>query len=156
MHPDEQQLIEDLVTKIQQDEPVDKDPDASALIDQKIATQPDAVYILTQAVLVQEQALHAARDKINELNNALAEAQQRPAPAPLTSSTGGGFLSHLFGQPSAATGSAGAVAAPAQAPAAPAAAGFGSGGGFLRNAATMAVGVVAGDTIFSGLSDLFN
>ncbi len=158
MHPDEQQLIEDLVTKIQQDQPVAKDPDASALIDEKIATQPDAVYILTQAVLVQEQALHAARDQINDLNKALAEAEQRPAPAPLTSSTGGGFLSHLFGQPAAATEGAGAVAAPAQAPAAPAAAGFGScaGGGFLRNAATMAVGVVAGDTIFSGLSDLFN
>lgn len=32
---------------------------------------------------------------------------------------------------------------------------FGSDGGFLRDAASMAVGAVAPDTIFSGLSDVF-
>lgn len=158
MHPDEEQLIRDLAQKVEQDHPVDKDADAAAVIEQTIANQPDAIYILTQAVLVQEQALHAARDQINNLNQQLAEAQQREAPPALASSTGGGFLSHLFGQ-STPTGAAPQVATPPAQPvvvqqAAPQG-GFG-GGGFLRNAASMAVGVVAGDTIFSGLSDLFN
>lgn len=159
MHPDEEQLIRDLARKVEQDHPVDKDPDAATVIDQTIANQPDAIYILTQAVLVQEQALHAARDQINGLNQQLADAQQRQAPPALTSSTGGGFMSHLFGQ-STPTAAAPQVATPQPAQpvvvqqAAPQS-GFG-GGGFLRNAASMAVGVVAGDTIFSGLSDLFN
>jgi hypothetical protein len=160
MHPDEEQLIRDLATKVQQDHPVTKDPDAATVIDQTIASQPDAIYILTQAVLVQEQALHAARDQINGLNQQLAEAQQREAPAALTSSTGGGFLSHLFGQstptaPQVAAPQAGQPVVVQQAAAQPG--GFGGGGGgFLKNAATMAVGVVAGDTIFSGLSDMLN
>ncbi|MBV8950570.1 MAG: DUF2076 domain-containing protein [Actinobacteria bacterium] len=152
MHPDEEQLIRDLAARVQQDQPVTKDADADTVIQQTIANQPDAVYILTQAVLVQEQALHAARDQINGLNQSLAAAQQRQAPAPLTSSTGGGFLSHLFGQ---ASGVASAAAGPGPVGVQQAAPQSGLGGGFLRNAASMAVGVVAGDTIFSGLSDLF-
>ncbi len=154
MHPDEEQLIRDLAGKVQADHPVVKDPDADAVIQQTIANQPDAVYILTQAVLVQEQALHAARDQINTLNQSLAEAQQRQAPAPLTASGGGGFLGHLFGQPSTGAAPA-AAAAPGPVVVQQAAPQPGAGGGFLRNAASMAVGVVAGDTIFSGLSDLF-
>jgi len=160
MHTDEEQLIRDLAGKVEQDHPVTKDPDAAAVIDQTIASQPDAVYILTQAVLVQEQALHAARDQINSLNQALAEAQQRQAPPALSTGSGGGFMSHLFGQPAAAPQVASPPAvspqvATPQAVAQPSAGGGFGGGGFLRNAATMAVGVVAGDTIFSGLSDMF-
>jgi hypothetical protein len=160
MHTDEEQLIRDLAGKVEQDHPVTKDPDAAAVIDQTIASQPDAVYILTQAVLVQEQALHSARDQINSLNQALAEAQQRQAPPALSTGSGGGFMSHLFGQPAAAPQVASPQAvspqvATPQAVAQPSAGGGFGGGGFLRNAATMAVGVVAGDTIFSGLSDMF-
>src|ERR1700682_5379173 len=109
MHPDEEQLIRDLATKVEQDHPVTKDPDAATVIEQTIASQPDAIYILTQAVLVQEQALHAARDQINGLNQQLAEAQQREAPAALTSSNGGGVLNHLVGQSSANAAQGGAA-----------------------------------------------
>ena len=43
MHPDEEGLIQQLATKMQQDQPVEKDAEAAALIDQSVATQPDAV-----------------------------------------------------------------------------------------------------------------
>ena len=97
---------------------------------------------------MREQALHAAQVQIANLQAQLAQAQNTQAPPPAPTS-GGSFLSHLFGEPS---GSLQNVAA-----AAPAGAGFGGGGNsFLRGAATTAVGVVAGETIFSGLGDLFN
>jgi hypothetical protein len=148
MHPDEEGLIQQLATKMEQDQPVEKDADAAALINQTVATQPDAVYILTQATLVQEQALHAAQQQIASLQAQLAQAQNTQAAPPVPTS-GGGFLSHLFGQPSGSSQNV-ATASPGGAVSG------GGGNSFLRGAATTAVGVVAGETIFSGLGDLFN
>lgn len=157
MHISDRHAIEDLFGKLDQLERsnagVARDPEAEAFIRERLTRQPGAPYYMAQTIVVQEQALLAAQERIESLEDALAN---RP-------SGGGGFLSGLFGggppQPAPqrapmnsypAHGSSGWIpsAAPGAAPGA-----FGGqarGGGFLAGAAQTAMGV-AGGVVLGGL-----
>ncbi|MGM7628870.1 DUF2076 domain-containing protein, partial [Serratia marcescens] len=65
-----------------------RDPQADQLIRQHLAQQPDAPYYMAQALLIQQAALTRLNDRVKEL-----EASQN-------SSSGGSFLSGLFGSES--------------------------------------------------------
>ncbi|MBV9537782.1 MAG: DUF2076 family protein [Acidisphaera sp.] len=156
--------------------PVDREADA--LLADLFQKYPEARYRITQLAFVQEHALTAAQQRINELQAALAHAQQaqqgQGAPGGSPWGTGGqpqqapgqsrGFLSSLFGGGSSAPPPPRPAYAPPpqqqayqQAAPMPAQMMGGSGNGFLggalRTAAGVAGGVVAGEALmnlFSG------
>ena len=169
MSPEERQMLTDLFERVRGQANAPRDRDAETLIADAIRTQPYAPYLLTQAVLLQEQALHAADQKMQEmqaqvahLQDELAHAQAQPAP------NSGSFLGGLFGggaarptpQQPAAPPIPGAVAAsssPAMRPqqqsyappqGGPAAGPWGAQqpqqGGFLKGALGAAAGVAGG------------
>ncbi|PZQ19208.1 MAG: DUF2076 domain-containing protein [Ancylobacter novellus] len=142
-----------------------KDPEADALIRDRIAASPNAPYFMAQTIVMQDYALQQAEQRIAELER---QASERPAP--------GGFFSGLFGggsQPDrsrtsvpvspvrsavgapanapmgAPTGAPGGMAA-GQAPAQP-----GRGGGFLAGAAQTAMGVAGGVLIGNAIGSMF-
>ena len=88
MTPQEEQLLNSLVQKIDQTQLQEKDPDAEALLNRSLGQNPDALYILAQTVLVQNIALEQARAQVAQLQ----QAQQPPQPARATS-----FLGSLLG-----------------------------------------------------------
>ncbi|MDQ1157359.1 hypothetical protein QE385_001686 [Sphingomonas sp. SORGH_AS 950] len=123
-----------------------KDGEAEAMIARTLSSNPDAAYLLVQHAIVADQSLHAAQQRIAELER----QQPQYAPAP----SGSGFL------PQGAGGPWGARPQDSYAPPPPEARpGVFSGGGglgsFLRSAGTTAAGVVGGQMLFSGLSDMF-
>lgn len=164
MTPQEQDMLTNLVTRLRQAPPQQRDPDAEAMINDLVREKPDTPYVLAQTVLIQDYSLHQAQTRIAELERQLAD--QKPAQQ-------GGFLSGLFG--------GGSKPAPAQpvAPqpqpsyspptyAPPPAAGpwggspaqqvFAQPGGqpsFLRSAATTAAGIAGGALLFEGIESLF-
>ena len=122
-----------------------KDPEADAMIARTLSSNRDAAYLLVQHAIVADQSLHAAQQRIVEL-----EREQQAPPAPASSS----FL------PQGAGGPWGARPQDSYSPPSPEARpGVFSGGGglssFLRSAGTTAAGVVGGEMLFSGLSDMF-
>lgn len=122
-----------------------KDPEADAMIARTLSSNRDAAYLLVQHTIVADQSLHAAQQRIAEL-----EREQQAPPAPASSS----FL------PQGAGGPWGARPQDSYSPPPPEARpGVFSGGGglgsFLRGAGTTAAGVVGGEMLFSGLSDMF-
>ncbi len=122
-----------------------KDPEADAMIARTLSSNRDAAYLLVQHAIVADQSLHAAQQRIAEL-----EREQQAPPAPASSS----FL------PQSAGGPWGARPQDSYSPPSPEARpGVFSGGGglssFLRSAGTTAAGVVGGEMLFSGLSDMF-
>jgi hypothetical protein len=176
MTPQEKDLITTLLARLKSAGGQPKDPEADALIRQAAAEQPDAPYYLVQTVLIQDLSLHNAQNRIAELENQLADAQQAAKPT--------SFLGGLFGsRPPAPASGGGAPAGPwsrspqvAAAPPAqpygqpgfaqpgygqqaPAGAGFlgggSGGGGFLRSAAATAAGVAGGALLFQGIESLF-
>lgn len=153
MDTSDRHAIEELFGKLDQVERsnagVARDPEAEAFIRERMTRQPGAPYYMAQTIVVQEQALLAAQDRIESLEQELAN---RPS--------GGGFLAGLFGggQPQAAPHRApphgspghgtpgwGASAQPATMPGA--FGGPGRSGGFLGGAAQTAMGVVGGVVI---------
>jgi uncharacterized protein len=84
--PQEEQLLNSLAERVNQTQLLEKDPDAEALLNQRLGGNPDAIYILAQTVLVQNIALEQAKAQI-------AQIQQRPQPAHTTS-----FLGRLLGE----------------------------------------------------------
>jgi hypothetical protein len=148
MTPQEQQLIEDFLQRLANAGPVAKDPQADALIRQRLAGQPDALYLLVQRSLLQQQALENAKAQIAQLQ-AQASGQQGgsflggqppawgaapppyPPAAPQPAPT---WRERLFG------------GAPAQPPAA--------APSFLSQAATTAAGVAGGMFLFEGIESL--
>lgn len=169
MTPQERDLITALFARLQQQGGQAKEPEAEALIRQSAARQPDAIYLLTQTVLIQDMALHEAQNRIAALEqhgSAPADApQERPSFLPQPSSAGG-----QGSVPSAGPWGPAPAAPPPGAPPAPAfgnAPGYrpgygygpqmlaGSGGGFLRQAAATAAGVVGGSLLFNGISSMF-
>ncbi len=86
MTPQEEQLLNSLIERVNQTQLDEKDPNAEALLNQKLASNPDALYMLAQTVLVQNIALDQAKAQISQL-------QQRPQPAHTTS-----FLGRLLGE----------------------------------------------------------
>jgi hypothetical protein len=137
MTPDERILLTNFLRDIEAARPGPKDAEAEAMINQSMARNPDAAYLLVQHTILSDQALQAAQARIQAL-----EAAQ-----------GGGAQTSFLGVGRAQP----ATSVPTYVPQ-PAASPFSMGGGlgsFLRNAGTMAAGVVAGDMLFDGLSGLF-
>ncbi|RAO77947.1 DUF2076 family protein [Dyella jiangningensis] len=148
MTPQEQQLLEDFLQRLVSAGGVAKDPQADALIRQRLAGQPDALYLLVQRSLLQQQALENAKAQIAQLQSQLGSQQgggsflggQSPAwgaaPPPYppqASASAPSWRERLFG------------GAPAQPPAAPS---------FLSQAATTAAGVAGGMFLFEGIESL--
>ena len=96
MQNEEQQLIDNLFSRLKQAETQSGPRDAGAeqLIKQHLQSQPGAPYYMSQAILIQEAALKKLNAQMADLENRLAQAQQQQQ-APQQSS--GGFLSSLFG-----------------------------------------------------------
>jgi uncharacterized protein len=89
--PQEEQLLNSLIDRLNQTTLQEKDPDAEALLNQRLAGKPDAVYMLAQTVLVQNIALDQAKAQVSQLQQQVQ--QQRPQPAHATS-----FLGRLLGE----------------------------------------------------------
>ncbi|HTB95504.1 MAG TPA: DUF2076 domain-containing protein [Terracidiphilus sp.] len=90
MTPQEEQLLNSLVERVNQTQLQEKDPEAEALLGQALGRNPDALYILAQTVLVQNIALEQARAQVTQLQQ---QAQQPRQPAHATS-----FLGRLLGE----------------------------------------------------------
>jgi uncharacterized protein len=87
--PQEEQLLNALVERINQTQLQEKDPDAEALLNGSLGSNRDALYILAQTVLVQNIALERAKAEVTQLQQ---QAQQARQPAHATS-----FLGSLLG-----------------------------------------------------------
>lgn len=176
MPPQETQWLDDLLQRLAAVQGVQKDPQAVAMIRERLAGQPDAVYLLVQRALLLEHALADAQQQIAQLS----QAQQQPG--------GGSFLGGAPGidwgrapqlqpqpyasQPMPAAGgydgseryAPGApparTAAPSWrervfgAPAAAAAPAASNGPGLLGTAASAAAGVAGGMFLFNGIEHL--
>ncbi|MBY4886414.1 DUF2076 domain-containing protein [Pantoea sp. DY-15] len=159
MQSEEQQLIENLFSRLKQAETQSGPRDAGAeqLIKQHLQNQPGAPYYMSQAILIQEAALKKLNAQVTDLENRLAQAQQQQAPQ----QSSGGFLSSLFGggsRPAAQQQPAWGNPPPQpqqqyapaqQQSAAPAARGTGFLGGALQTAVGVAGGVVMADMLTS-------
>jgi hypothetical protein len=174
MTPQERDLLTNLVTRLRQSPPQQRDPEAEAMINDLIRDKPDIPYVLAQTVLIQDYALHQAQSRIADLEQQL---QGQPA------KESGGFLSAIFGgskppaqrpqpqpapyqqpayqpQPAYAPApAAGPWGQPSQgyaaAPQGFAPQGFASGQpSFLRSAATTAAGIAGGALLFEGIESL--
>jgi hypothetical protein len=88
--PQEEQLLNSLIERVNQTQLQEKDPDAEALLNRAIDPNPDALYILAQTVLVQNIALEQAKAQVAQLQQ---QAQQASQPAHATS-----FLGSLLGR----------------------------------------------------------
>ena len=81
MTPQEAELLNSLVERVNQTQLQEKDPDAEALLNNALGANPDAIYILSQSVLVQNIALEQARAQIAQLQQAqqaqMQQAQQQ-------------------------------------------------------------------------------
>lgn len=169
MTPQEAQMLQDLVNKVEGTQLTEKDPDAEALLNDGLARDPDALYKLAQTVLVQNLALNQARAQLQAQADQLRQ-QSVPQPARATS-----FLGSLLGhREPAATPPPPAYQAPQYAPPqyqavpqypsappagyapAPYPAPSGGTGSFLRSAATTAAGVAAGALAFEGIESLMH
>lgn len=170
MTSQEQQWLDEFLQRLAAVQGVAKDPQADALIRDRLATQPDASYLLVQRALLLERALHDARQQIAQLQQ---QVQSQESQAQGQGSFLGQGLDTQFGRnPAAAPSPAPAYAAPAYATAQPAQPGwrerlFGgpaaassaaapaaAGSSFLGHAAASAAGVAGGMFLFNGLENL--
>ncbi len=169
--PQEEQLVNSLIERINQTELQEKDPDAAALLNQKLASNPDALYMLAQTVLVQNIALDQGKAQISQLQQQLQQfQQQRPQPAHTTS-----FLGRLLGEHDSAPSQQQQAPAPPYQPVpqyAPPAQPYqqygqpqyqqaqyvpvGGQPSFLRGAMQTAAGVAAGALAFEGVESILN
>jgi hypothetical protein len=173
MTPQEQEMIGDLIDRVQKTQLTEKDMDAEQMLRQGLGQNPDALYILAQTVLVQKYALEQAQAQLAQAKSQIEQMQQHPEPKHATS-----FLGSLLGRneapapppppppqsyqqqgyPPPQQGYPPAQAYPQYAPVgggygAPLGAG---GGGFLRNAMQTAAGVAAGALAFEGIESLMH
>ncbi|WP_065259620.1 DUF2076 domain-containing protein [Pseudomonas bananamidigenes] len=186
MNSEEQTLIDGLFSRLQQaeTEAAPRDAQAEARIKEHLTRQPAAGYFMTQAILVQEAAIKSLDEQNKQLTQQVqqlqAELQSAKAQSAAPASSGGGFLSSIFGSSSprpAPTQSAPASTggwrepAPQQNYGAPAPqqnfgappAGYGqpqaapaAGSGFLGGALKTAAGVAGGVMLAQGISSLFH
>jgi hypothetical protein len=98
MDQTERRMIEDLFAKLRQAEQQSppRDREAEQEISDALRRQPAAPYYMSQVILIQDQAMQAQHERIQKLEQELA---QRPA-------GGGSFLSGLFGGGAAPSDSA--------------------------------------------------
>ncbi len=158
MTPQERQLLDSLTGRIAGTSVGQKDPEADALIHQKLGAMPDALYVLTQTVLIQEMALNQANSRLHELQQEIDSHRGEQNAQPTS------FLGRLFGTGSSSRPSAPPPSAPPpvynQPPAysqqyePPPYQAAGQGSSFLRNAAMTATGVAAGALAFEGIESL--
>jgi uncharacterized protein len=168
MTPQEQEMIGDLIDRVQKTQLAEKDMDAEQMLQQGLGQNPDALYILAQTVLVQKYALEQAQAQLAQAKAQIEQMQQHPEPRHATS-----FLGNLLGrndapapppppppppqayqpQPVQAYPQYVPVGGPPQygAPM-----GMGGGGGFLRGAMQTAAGVAAGALAFEGVESLMH
>lgn len=147
MSPDERQLLKSFLADLEAIRVAEKDEEAARLIEATIRANRDAAYALVQHAMLSNQAIAAAEARIAEL-----ERQAAPRGGFAKSFLGGasplGRGRGVWGnRPDDGTPSArpSAAAAPGSAP---------GGGGFLRSVAATAAGVVGGQFLFAGLSNL--
>ena len=161
MTPQERDLIQSLLGRLQQQANQPKDREAEELINRGMAALPDAPYLLVQTVLIQDMALAEAHNRLQELEQKAAA----PAPAPtsfLAGARGSVPSTGPWSQPPAQQAPAaapvwtrsGAPAQPAPPPMGPLAS-PGASSGFLRQAATTAAGIAGGALLFEGIRSLF-
>jgi uncharacterized protein len=152
--PQEEQLLNSLVERVNQTQLQEKDPDAEALLKQGLGANPDALYVLAQTVLVQNIALDQAKAQVTQLQQQVQQARQQPAHA--TS-----FLGNLLGHHDPAPPPM-PVAQPAYMPPPPPPPGYdpqyqqpqyipAGQPSFLRGAMQTAAGVAAGALAFEGV-----
>ncbi len=162
MTPQEQEMLQGLIQRINQTQLPEKDLDAEQMLQQTLGRNPDALYILAQTVLVQQYALDQAQKQLADLR-----AQQAQQPKRSTS-----FLGNLLGQQDAPARPAPppppqyapqpqstpvpGYAPVAYAPSYGAPQGMMQSGGFLRSAMTTAAGVAAGALAFEGIESLMH
>jgi len=161
MTPDERTLLTNFLRDLAQARGGPKDPEAEAMIKDALASNPDAAYLLVQHTILSDQALHAAQDRIAELERQGAGqsggsflGQQGPWSGPAQPSAPAPQASRYYDPQQANYGQPG-YAQPAYAPPPSP---FSTGGGlgsFLRAAAPTAAGVFGGEMLFEGLSGLF-
>jgi hypothetical protein len=155
MTPQEQEMIGDLIDRVQKTQLAEKDMDAEQMLQEGLGRNPDSLYILAQTVLVQKYALEQAQAQLAQM--------QRPEPKHATS-----FLGGLLGRndppppPPPPQGYPPPQAYPPQAYPQYAPVGYGApmgmggGGGFLRGAMQTAAGVAAGALAFEGIESLMH
>lgn len=166
MTPQEEQLLNSLIDRLNQTALQEKDPDAETLLKERLAGNPDALYMLAQTVLVQNIALDQAKAQIGQLQQQVQQLQQqRPQPAHTTS-----FLGRLLGERDDQQQSSPAQQAPAlsyqQVPPQYAAAQpqyqqpqyvpVGGQSSFLSGALQTAAGVAAGALAFEGVESILH
>jgi hypothetical protein len=162
MTPQEQEMIGDLIDRVQKTQLAEKDMDAEQMLQQGLGQNPDALYILAQTVLVQKYALEQAQAQLAQAKAQIEQMQQHPEPKHATS-----FLGSLLGRneapaPPPPPPPQGYPPAPQGYPQyAPVGGGYGAplgagGGGFLRNAMQTAAGVAAGALAFEGIESLMH
>lgn len=179
MTPQEQDMIGDLIDRVQKTQLAEKDPDAEQMLQQGLGRTPDALYILAQTVLVQKYALDQAQTQLAQAKEQIQQLQQHPEPKHATS-----FLGNLLGlnqepappPPQARPQSYAPPPPPPPPPYAPVGygpnpggpyaggPGYGAppmgmmpgGGGFLQNAMQTAAGVAAGALAFEGVESLMH
>ncbi|MGA2534701.1 MAG: DUF2076 family protein [Terracidiphilus sp.] len=97
MTPQEEQLLNSLVERVNQTQLQEKDPDAEALLNQGLGSNPDALYVMAQTVLVQNIALDQARAQVAQLQQQLQQAQQQAQQARQQPVHATSFLGNLLG-----------------------------------------------------------
>ncbi|MGF1703315.1 DUF2076 domain-containing protein [Photobacterium makurazakiensis] len=130
MTPQEKELIQNVANKLKQSPSKAKDADAEQLIGNEIASQNDAVYKLTQAVLVQEMALKELKQKNDYLEKCVDHHKTESNRGALSKMMGGNRPAPQPPQPSHQPSAF---------------------GGFMQTAASVAVGMVAGNMISNAL-----
>jgi uncharacterized protein len=166
MTPQEQEMIGDLIDRVQKTQLAEKDMDAEQMLQQGLGRNSDALYVLAQTVLVQKYALDQAQAQLSDAKAQIEQMQQHPEPKHATS-----FLGSLLGRNDSPAPlpppPQGYVSVPAQsypqyvpvnAPPPPqygAPMGMG-GGGFLQGAMQTAAGVAAGALAFEGIESLMH
>ncbi len=97
MTPQEQEMIDGLISRIRNTPTQTKDATAEQRLQQGLAGYPDSLYVLAQTVLVQGYGLQQAQSQLEDLkqqNAALQDQLHQAAQTPKPS--GGSFLSHIF------------------------------------------------------------
>jgi hypothetical protein len=151
MTPQEQEMLQGLIQRVNQTRLQEKDLDAEEMLNQTLGRNPDALYILAQTVLVQQYALDQATQQLDQLRQqprratsflgGLLGRDQQPAPPPPP--------------PPAYAQQPQYVPAPGYGYGAPQSGGFQSGG-FLRGAMQTAAGVAAGAFAFEAIEGLMH
>src|SRR5271154_7427912 len=93
MTPQEQEMIGDLMDRVQKTELAEKDMDAEQMLQQGLGQNPDSLYILAQTVLVQKYALEQAQAQLAQAKSQIEQMRQQ---APQGQQHSGSFLGNLL------------------------------------------------------------